>query len=74
MSNEKLTDWNKGFIQGFACACATMMREHDQPTMVEDCYRNNFNSIKQLREAGVAEFDLEVLIPIVKEIERKRSF
>lgn len=69
----KVTDWQKAFNSGYACACANMMRDHDQPTMVEDCFRANFMDIKTMRSIGIDESDIKVLKPIVKEIERKRK-
>lgn len=70
---KKLTKWQKVFSIGYACACATMMKEHDEPTMVEDCFGNNFMTIAEMREIGVDESDIEALEPIVKEIERKQA-
>ena len=69
----KSENWKKAFNQGFACACATMMREHDEPTMVEDCYKSNFMNLKQLKQNKVDPFDIEILKPIIKEIERKNK-
>ena len=65
--------WQKTFSIGYACACANMRRDHDQPTMVEDCFSANFMDIKTMREIGVDEFDIKILEPIVIEIERKRA-
>ncbi len=70
---KKINGWEKTFSIGYACACATMMQEHDQPTMVEDCFGCNFMDIETMRKIGVDEHDIEILTPIVKEIERKRA-
>ena len=69
----KINIWEKTFSIGYACACANMMRDHDQPTMVEDCFVANFMDIKTMKLIGVDESDIEVLKPIVKEIERKNA-
>ena len=73
MKTKKINMWEKTFSIGYACACANMMRDHDQPTMVEDCFGANFMDIETMKAIGVDEFDIEVLKPIVKEIERKRN-
>ena len=69
----KINLWQKTFSIGYACACATMIRQHSNTTEVEDCFRENFMSVKTMREIGVDEYDIEVLEPLVKEIERKRA-
>lgn len=69
----KINGWEKIFSIGYACACANMMRDHDEPTMVEDCFGANFMDIDTMRKIGVDESDIEVLTPIVNEIERKRA-
>jgi len=73
MAKKKINLWQKTFSIGYACACATMIRQHGITTEVEDCFRENFMDVETMRSIGVDEFDIEVLEPIVKEIERKRS-
>lgn len=63
---------NLGFTQGYTCACATMVNEHGDSTSVVDCYKNNFHSVKQLRELGCEEFDIKLLKNTIKEIENKK--
>ena len=48
MSNKKkqLTKWDKGFIQGYVCACAVSLLEHGMDTVVEDCLRSVYTSIE----------------------------
>jgi len=60
------------FSHGYACACANMIRDHHEDSMVEDCFSANFMTIDEMRRIGVDESDIEVLKPIVSEIERKR--
>lgn len=69
----RLSKAQKSFSVGYFCACANMMFDHDQPTMVEDCLRANFMSIAKMRSIGVQERDIELLAPVIKEIERKRK-
>jgi hypothetical protein len=61
------------FSVGYACACANMMRDHDQPTMVKDCLRANFLSVEKMYAIGVELSDIEILKPIVEEIENRRK-
>lgn len=70
---KRLTIRNKAFTQGYICACATMMQEHGNGTEVEDCLRGNFISLDDLRKHEVDEHDIEVLMPVINEIERKRA-
>ena len=70
---KRITVRNKAFTQGYICACATMMQEHGNGTEVEDCLRGNFISLDDLRKHEVDEHDIEVIMPIINEIERKRA-
>jgi hypothetical protein len=71
---KRITVRNKAFTQGYICACATMMQEHGNGTEVEDCLRGNFISLDDLRKHEVDEHDIEVIMPIINEIERKRAW
>lgn len=73
MKRKRITNRDKAFVQGYICACAVMLQEHDQPTMVEDCLRGNYTSLEDLKRHAVDEHDIEVLMPCFKEIERKRA-
>jgi hypothetical protein len=64
---------NDEFTQGFACACATMLHAHGESTMVRDCYICNFRTVEQLRRAGVDDYDIQILKPIIKEIQERRA-
>lgn len=61
------------FSQGYFCACANMMRDHGEATMVEDCLKANFMTEKEMRAIGVDESDIEILRPIINEITRKNK-
>ena len=73
MAKKKIKFCKNTFSIGYACACATMIRQHGITTEVEDCLSSNFMDVETMRSIGVDEFDIEVLEPIVKEIERKRN-
>ena len=68
-----LLERDKAWVQGFAAACAITLKNHDCQTIVEDTFRCNFMNVAAMRRYGVDEYDIEALIPIVTEIERKRS-
>ena len=61
------------FTKGYFCACAVAMRQHGDDGTVYDLVAENFTSLKALRADGVDEYDIEILMPIFKEIERKRK-
>lgn len=66
-----MTDLQKGFYQGFACACAITLKNHGEDTIVEDTFKCNFMTIEAMKKADVDDFDIEILAPIVREIQRK---
>lgn len=63
--------WEKGFNQGYTLACANMMRDHNEPVMVEDCLKANMLQVAEMKKHGVDPSDIEILKPIIKEINRK---
>jgi hypothetical protein len=74
MKCKKLTDWDKAWMQGFAAACAITLQNHGCDTIVEDTFKCNFMSVAKMKRVGVDNMDIEVLKPIVKEINRKKTF
>lgn len=70
---KKIGTWEEIFSIGYACACANMIGDHKESIMVEDCFGANFMDVKTMRSIGVDESDIEVLKPIVVEIERKQK-
>jgi len=70
---KKLKEWDKGFSQGFAAACAITLKNHGCDTIVEDTFICNFMNVAEMKRRGVSEYDIEILKPIVKEINRKKS-
>jgi hypothetical protein len=61
------------FVQGFACACAVTLRNHGCDTEIRDTYICNFRTVTQLKAAGVDKYDIDILRPIIKEIEDRRA-
>ena len=72
---QKLTEAGKQnrieFNRGYICAVSNVLRLYDEPTLAEEVYKQNFFNIRGLREMGVDEQDIQLLKPIIKEIERK---
>ena len=62
---------DRSFNRGFYCACAIMLRQHDQPSMVKDCLRENKMSVAYAISCGIDKYDLDVLIPILEELENE---
>ncbi len=71
--SKKPNNWDKGFVQGYVCACATSYTEHGEDTIVEDCLRGIYKSVDDLKKHEVEESDIETLMPVIEEIERKRE-
>jgi hypothetical protein len=63
-----LTDWDKAFIQGYICAVVVNIVNHGMCTEVADLWKPQKMSIKELREAGVDEYDISVLQENWKEL------
>lgn len=67
------TEKEKQWLSGFYCACAITVKNHGCTTEIEDTLRCSFNSVAQMRKLGIDEFDIEILKPVIKEIERKKK-
>ena len=72
-SKRKITEEKKAFFRGFTCACACALREHGCNAIIEDVYQNNFLTVAELKKYDVDEFDISLLRPIIKEINRKKK-
>jgi len=66
-------NFTNDFVKGYTCAVATLIRAHSADTEATDVLACCSYSLKQYREMGVDEYDLEVLKPIIKEIARRRA-
>ena len=67
MAKRKMTERDM-WSQGYACACAVLIRGHGEGTEATDTYSANFMTVAQLRAAGVDDDDIEILRPTIKEI------
>lgn len=68
---KKLTYFEKFFTQGYICACATMLNQHGEDTIVRDCLKGCETDIPKLRRMGVEESDIETLRPILNDINKQ---
>ena len=73
MAKKRITKWDKGFIQGYICACCLLIELHGNSTLVGDCLQGIGTDIEILIAHDVCESDLERIKPVIEEIERKRS-
>lgn len=69
----KSKDWGIGFSQGYACALASLIRITGTDTNIDEIIAAQFPTVKSLKDQQVDEYDLEVLLPIVKEHEAKKA-
>lgn len=60
------------FDRGYMAALATVLNGHRDSKMVEDALGHNLLSVHQMRKIGVDEYDIRLLRPIVREINRKK--
>lgn len=68
-----MNQFQKDFSKGYACAVAQIIDQHKEDSIAEDIFLCNFMSIKTMRSISVDEYDIKLLKPIVKEIERKKK-
>lgn len=76
MKSEKITDFQKVFVQGYACAIASMTKGHGSCTGTREALREcGIDSVSMLRNHGVCDYDIEILKPQIKEMqaEKRRS-
>ena len=69
----ELSEEMKSWCRGFAAACAITIKNHGCHTEIEDTFKCSFMTVAEMRKMGVDEFDIKLLTPIVKEINRKRK-
>lgn len=61
------------FAQGYAAACAALISLHDQPGMAKDVLREQFKGPRDIKKYDIDEYDANILLPILKEIEADRN-
>ncbi len=60
------------FIQGYACALSTLVKSHDIGVPIEDALLAcGLTSVEILKRNNVCSYDIKILRPLIKEIERK---
>lgn len=61
------------FNRGYMCALASIVKAHGLGTEIRDALGCNFLTVAQMRKAGVDEYDIEALRPIVNEILKRNK-
>lgn len=69
---DNMNKFQKDFSKGYACAVAQIIIQHGETTLAKDVFRGNFMTITEMRKIGVDKNDIEVLKPIVKELNKRR--
>ena len=63
------------FTQGFVAACAITLRNHGCDTEVREtlvCLGPAAHSISMLRKLGVEDYDIDILRPVIRELQAKK--
>lgn len=67
------TQKSRGFTQGYICACANWMRDNGNHSEIISVLEACFISIADLKKHEVEPEDIKSLMPVIKEIIRKRK-
>lgn len=68
--------FEKEFSRGYACALCSIISSHGIDTSIEEAWRANFGSaqtVKSLKQLGIDDYDIAIIKPHLKEINRKKS-
>lgn len=61
------------FVQGYACAVSCIVQGHGINTAVREALEAcGLTTMKKLKDAGVVEYDLEILKPLITEIKNNQ--
>ena len=61
------------FYRGYYCACAVLIKQHGEGTEVEDLLKENYIPLDEMKRVGIDDHDIQMLMPVINEIERKRQ-
>ena len=61
------------FNHGYLIAISTMLHQHDEPVVAEDALRDSGLTWGKVKKLGLDDFDLKVLRPVFKDMERKAA-
>lgn len=64
------------WIQGYACAVAILIRTEGGPSAMSDELLKScgLTTIKSLKDAEVEPFDIEIITPSIKAMQRQNSY
>ena len=63
-------EFKRGFIVGVGIACSTIQSAHDQPTAISEALLACNLDHRELKAAGLDDYDLEILRPVFKELRK----
>jgi hypothetical protein len=69
-SNLELAE-KRAFNHGYLIAVANIQHLHNEDTIAEDVFRELGSSTAEVRSLDLTEYDMEVLTPLLAEIDRK---
>jgi hypothetical protein len=61
------------FIQGYMCCLSGIIKGHGEDTATREAYAANYCTVAELKKAGVEKYDIEILMPTIKECQSRRS-
>lgn len=64
---------DEGFAQGYAAACAALIRFFDQPSMARDILGEHFNGERDIKKYDIDDYDATLIRPVLKEIDDRRK-
>lgn len=71
---KKSTEWNKAFTQGYVCAVANAFQMHGCDTTARDTLKCiDAITVKKMKLYGVVDEDIKTLMPIIKELARRKK-
>ncbi len=63
----------KAFQQGYACAIVCIIKSHGADTATSEALEcGGLTTVDKLKEAGIDPYDINALLPSIKEIEDKK--
>ena len=68
MPKKKMSDYDRGMIVGIGLACSIIQNNIDQPRGIAECLNACCLTRRQLKRAGVEDYDLKILRPVFREL------
>lgn len=68
-----ITNKTDDFTKGYMCAVATLIKQCGDDTVAKDLYNCMFMKPEELERSDIEPCDLEVLMLLAKDIQRRRN-